>query len=109
MDKCLNCPNAADLAPPALTFPRSGEKRTYSKVSPQAAWNIMEKARSSRVCLRQALLVSSGGKEVASNECEDKRWIHKRLVMYYDRVKSVFVSGAGVQGSAILSSEHCKC
>ena len=98
LDKYLDCPSAVDRPPPAKVYPPRENKRTYVKVSPQAAWALLEKARIARVSLRQALLVGRDGVVVACSEFEESRWIHKEMVMYYNRMQLPFVVGGGIRG-----------
>jgi len=104
LKKYLDCPRAAAEAPPPVVFNREG-KRSYSKTSPQAAWQEMQNARKAHVSLRQALILAKSREEfhraaVACSEFEDARWIRKELLMYYDLMCMPFLS-RGAQGSSI--------
>ena len=109
LDKYLDCPSVVERPPPAKVYPPRENKRTYVKVSPQAAWALLEKARNARVSLRQALLVGRDGVVVACSEFEESRWIHKEMVMYYHRMQLPFVVGGGIRAcSVFLMNEHGK-
>ncbi len=58
----------------------------------------MEKARAARASLRQALLLCCDGEQMACSEFQDSRWVHKGLLMYYDRMQMPFVVGQGTLG-----------
>ena len=97
LDKYLHCPLARDRPPPAQIYQRA-DKRQYCKVSGLKAWEMIEKARAARASLRQALLLCRDGEQMACSEFEDSRWVHKGLLMYYDRMQMPFVIGQGVLG-----------
>ena len=90
--KYLNDQKAAERPAPALVWQRPG-KRKYSKVSAEAAWALIEKARKGHVDLRHALWLCSDQADLGCNEFEDSVWIHKLLAMYYKRSTMPFAAG----------------
>ena len=96
LEKYLHDQAAAGRAPPAISFRKEG-KRKYTKVSPCAAWDIIEKVKKVRnVSLRQALQLSDDQEELGCSPFADSVWIHKLLLMYYNRFSLPFIVGSGV-------------
>ena len=99
--KYLRCQQAADRAPPAVIH-KNPNKRSYAKVAPEAAWEALEKSRRHHVGLRQTLLVCKDDVVTAGSENQADRYVHKELLMYYNRMQLPFVSGGGIRGWLIL-------
>ena len=96
LEKYLDDQAAADRAPPATSFRREG-KRKYTKVSAEAAWELIKKVRQIHdVSLRQALLLDADREGLGCSPFNDSVWIHKLLVMYYNRSSLPFTVGGGI-------------
>ena len=54
----------------------------------------MERARKAAVSMRQAILVSNDV-AVPSSCFEGRRFVHKELQMYYERMRLAFSAGSG--------------
>ena len=101
--KYLHCPDAASRLPPAISFPADEDKRSYTVVSAATAWEKMNSARAAHVGLRQCLALGKGSAELAAcSAYQDQRWVHKGLLMYYDRMELPFVVGRGTAGCSGL-------
>ncbi len=92
---CSSNSAAADRPPPALTL-RRGEagERPYTKVSPEAAWNVIVMAREARTSLSQALVLRKDDAALGCSGCTGDLWVNKYLQMYYQRCRFYFNSMA---------------
>ena len=84
----LGCSDT-EAAPPSLKH-HSPAKRKYTVVSPEAAWNLMEKAAHSRASLQQAVELKN---DEASFGCSSSRATYCNLLYqktYSQRISCVF-------------------
>ena len=74
-------------APPALKF----KKRTY--VSPEASWELMEKARDARATMAQAIKLRSDQPDLGCGSGLSTAWAIKRERMYEERAATIVCDG----------------
>ena len=77
----------ADAPPPAL---RVGRSRAYCKVSPEAAWDLLERSYATRTNERQALALRSDNEGLGCNQWLGEHWRNKMLQMYDLRCPQAF-------------------
>ena len=74
--------------PPAL---RAGTGRTYVRVSAEAAWYAIEKARASRTNIENTVLVKDDERAFGCHMSQGLAWVNKLLQMYYNRIPFCFL------------------
>ena len=74
--------------PPALSL-RRGTPRHYIRVTPEAAWDLMVKAREARSNLCQALALKKDESALGCHESAGGLWQNKFLQMYYQRCQMI--------------------
>ena len=75
----------AHLAPPSLMH-GDGHKRKYTVVSPEAAWDVMAKAREKRTNLEQAIRLKDDEATLGCSDSRAESWMQKKSLMYQERV-----------------------
>ena len=80
-------------APPAL---HSAVQRRYVTVAPEAAWDLMGKARASRCNTKQALALKKDEADLGCHGTRADLWQNRFLQMYYKRCRMLF--GSSPQG-----------
>ena len=83
-DAAVQCPSPQSLRH------RCKSGRTYTFVSDDAKWEILEKARLARANYAQALRLRADCDSLGGNEKEGDRWASTRGFMYHERVTKLF-------------------
>ena len=78
-----------EAAPPSLKH-RSPSKRKYTVVSPEAAWNLMEKAAHLSANLRQAVAIKDDEASFGCSSSRGEYWSCLYQQMYSQRMSCVF-------------------
>ena len=68
------------LAPPALIFSGKGCQRKYTVVSPEAAWDVMAKAREKRTNLEQAIRLKDDEPTLGCGQSRGEMWMQKNIL-----------------------------
>ena len=76
--------------PPPSLRRTGGEARRYVKTSPESAWEMMEKARSSRANLGQAIQLGGDQENLGCHQSVGPLWMNKYLQIYYERCQLGF-------------------
>ena len=84
----LGCSDT-EAPPPALAH-RSPSKRKYTVVSPEAAWDLMEKAARSSATVEQAIKLKDDEASFGCGSSCAERWLHIYQQMYSQRTTCVF-------------------
>ena len=78
-------------APPSLKH-QSPAKRKYTVVSPEASWDLMEKAMQARTNVEQALRHKDDEDSLGCSASNAEMWGQKKIKMYGGRTSSVFTN-----------------
>ena len=77
------------LAPPAIRM-GSASGRAYVVVSPEAAWDLMERARKARCNLQQAIRLKDDEATLGCSAFCGESWMQKKDLMYQGRLSATF-------------------
>jgi len=78
------------MSPPPALRRTGGETRGYVKTTPEAAWELLEKARGSRTNVEQALRLRNDQDTLGCCSSVGLSWINKSLQLYYERCELGF-------------------
>jgi len=77
-------------APPSLLRGLGGTARQYVMVSPEAAWNLMERAQIARTNVEQAIRLRTDDADLGCSTTVADVWAQKMMQMYMERTSYVF-------------------
>jgi len=86
MDKIVTNRDDMQKPPPAVKRPKPDGQRTYVRLSPDAIWALLEKARSTGSSLQHAIALSKDAPSAGCCVSQCAPWIRKLQHLYTERV-----------------------